>query len=145
MRVSYPHSAPPAGGASGSATRPAKRPRPDAPPDDGRVVRASHVLVKHAGSRRPSSFREPVVTRTKEEAIAMLHAFQARLANGESFAHIASTESHCSSANRGGDLGVFGRGKMQRAFEEAAFALEVGAMSGVVDTDSGVHLVLRTE
>jgi len=33
---------------------------------------------------------------------------------------------------------------MQRPFEEAAFGLEVGQMSDIVDTDSGVHLVLRT-
>ena len=33
---------------------------------------------------------------------------------------------------------------MQRPFEEAAFDLEVGQMSDIVDTDSGVHLVLRT-
>ena len=133
-------SAPPAGGGSGS-----KRAREGAAADDGRVVRASHVLVKHAGSRRPSSFREPVVTRSKEEALAMLDGFAARLAAGESFADLAAAESHCSSAKRGGDLGPFGRGKMQRPFEEAAFALAVGQMSGPVDTDSGVHLILRTE
>lgn len=33
---------------------------------------------------------------------------------------------------------------MQRAFEEATYALAVGEMSGVVDTDSGVHIILRT-
>ena len=75
----------------------------------------------------------------------MLDGFAARLAAGESFADIAAAESHCSSAKRGGDLGPFGRGKMQRPFEEAAFALAVGQMSGPVDTDSGVHLILRTE
>ena len=45
----------------------------------------------------------------------------------------------------GGDLGVFGRGKMQVPFERAAFALQVGQLSDIVDTDSGVHLILRTE
>uniref|UniRef100_A0A1B0CMH1 Peptidyl-prolyl cis-trans isomerase n=1 Tax=Lutzomyia longipalpis TaxID=7200 RepID=A0A1B0CMH1_LUTLO len=42
------------------------------------------------------------------------------------------------------NLGAFGRGVMQKAFEEAAFALKVGEMSGIVDTDSGLHLILRT-
>lgn len=46
-------------------------------------------------------------------------------------------------AASGGDLGEFERGKMQKPFEEAAFALQPGEMSGVVDTDSGVHLILR--
>jgi NIMA-interacting peptidyl-prolyl cis-trans isomerase 1 len=132
--------------AAGARAPPAKRAREGAPPDDGRVVRASHILVKHRDSRRASSWKEPVVTRSKEEAVELLHVFQARLEAGETtFAALAEAESHCSSAKRGGDLGVFGRGKMQRPFEAAAFALEVGATSGVVDTDSGVHLILRTE
>lgn len=33
---------------------------------------------------------------------------------------------------------------MQAPFEEASFGLSVGAMSGIVDTDSGVHIILRT-
>lgn len=40
--------------------------------------------------------------------------------------------------------GPFGRGKMQKAFEKAVLALKVGEMSDVVDTDSGVHIILRT-
>lgn len=52
--------------------------------------------------------------------------------------------SDCSSAKRGGDLGLFGRGAMQKPFEEAAFALKVGEMSQIVDTDSGVHIIIRT-
>lgn len=53
-------------------------------------------------------------------------------------------ESHCSSARRGGDLGEFGPGKMQPAFEQATFALAVGELSGPVFSDSGVHIILRT-
>ena len=36
------------------------------------------------------------------------------------------------------------RGQMQRAFEEPAFALAVGELSGPVSSDSGIHLILRT-
>ena len=50
----------------------------------------------------------------------------------------------CSCIQRGGDLGEFGRGQMQKPFEDATYALQVGEMSGVVDTDSGVHIILRT-
>ena len=59
------------------------------------------------------------------------------------FREKARSRSDCKSAERGGDLGRFGRGKMQTPFEEVAFALGVGALSGVVDTDSGLHLIYR--
>ena len=64
---------------------------------------------------------------------------------GEDFATLASKESDCSSARNGGDLGPFGRGQMQKPFEDAAFALKVGELSGVVSSDSGVHIIRRTE
>lgn len=83
---------------------------------------------------------------SKEEAIAKLQGLLALVTSGtESFESVAARESDCSSASRGGDLGVFGRGAMQKPFEDAAFGLAVGQMSGIVDTASGVHIVLRTE
>jgi PPIC-type PPIASE domain len=42
------------------------------------------------------------------------------------------------------NIGKFGRGQMQKPFEDATFALGVGEISGLVDTDSGVHIILRT-
>ncbi|GAA5941092.1 hypothetical protein JCM3775_001303 [Rhodotorula graminis] len=111
-------------------------------------VRASHLLVKHSGSRRPSSWRDDNITRTKEDAIDRLKAFEQQLKDSPdlaaTFAEIASKESDCSSARDGGDLGYFGRNQMQKPFEEASFALEVGQLSDIVSTDSGVHLILRT-
>ena len=128
-------------------------------------VRASHLLVKHRDVRRPSSWKEKEITRSKvcvllgpcayhtysinhhctqEEALAMIEEFRRQLVAGADFATLASTESHCSSAQRGGDLGVFGKGQMQPAFEQAAFALQVGELSQPVFSDSGVHLILRT-
>ena len=60
------------------------------------------------------------------------------------FAELASKESDCGSAKRGGDLGLFGRGQMQKPFEDATFALEVGQLSEPVQSDSGTHLIMRT-
>jgi NIMA-interacting peptidyl-prolyl cis-trans isomerase 1 len=117
------------------------------------TVRASHLLIKHAQSRRPSSFREPVVTRSPQEALEDIERLRAEIlgrvsANGEAlfdvFSELAERESHCSSAKRGGDLGAYGPGQMQRAFEDATYALRVGELSGPVHSDSGVHLILRT-
>eukprot|EP00161_Ancyromonas_sigmoides_P023194 TRINITY_DN722_c1_g1_i1.p2 TRINITY_DN722_c1_g1~~TRINITY_DN722_c1_g1_i1.p2 ORF type:complete len:116 (+),score=44.79 TRINITY_DN722_c1_g1_i1:291-638(+) len=107
-------------------------------------VRASHLLVKHRGSRRPASWREDPITRTKEEALEILAAHRVSLTSGTDFAGLAGTESDCSSAKRGGDLGWFEHGTMQKPFSDAAFALDVGELSQVVDTDSGVHVILRT-
>jgi NIMA-interacting peptidyl-prolyl cis-trans isomerase 1 len=42
-----------------------------------------------------------------------------------------------------GDLGLFSRGQMQPSFENAAFALAVGELSDIVESDSGLHLILR--
>ena len=64
------------------------------------------------------------------------------------FADRARAESHCKSGGRGGDLGTFGRGKMQKAFEEASFALKVCGcvwvcvcMRDVKDKYTRVHLL----
>ena len=149
-------------------------------------VRASHILVKHSGSRRPSSWKEasphsapfgrgvffffnlfrlliindasgvpppffvsfeqPNITRSKEEAIAILRGYQTEIGgNTDKFGELARKHSDCSSHDHDGDLGRFGSGQMQKPFEDAAFALGVGEISGIVDTQSGVHLILRTE
>ena len=49
----------------------------------------------------------------------------------------------CSSCATGGDLGNRPRGKMSQAFEDAIFALPIDGLSGVVDTEVGLHLILR--
>ncbi|CAO1630006.1 unnamed protein product [Parajaminaea phylloscopi] len=110
-------------------------------------VRASHLLVKHAGSRRPSSWKENNITRSPQEAEEIIRGHLSTLGSNptpEKFAELASVHSDCSSAHKGGDLGFFGRGQMQRPFEEATFGLPVGGLSGVVQTDSGTHVILRT-
>lgn len=113
--------------------------------EDGKI-RASHLLIKNVTSRRPKSWKLPdPVTTSRDESIALLKGYQKRILNGEvKLADLAKTESDCSSHASGGDLGFFGRGQMQPAFEEAAFALNVGEFSDIVETDSGVHLIQRT-
>ncbi|KAJ1302685.1 hypothetical protein OPQ81_003001 [Rhizoctonia solani] len=108
-------------------------------------MRASHLLVKHSGSRRPSSWKEANITRSKEEAIEILQGYAAQIgADPNKFAQLAKEHSDCSSHKNGGDLGWFGKGQMQKPFEDGVLALEVGGISGVVETDSGVHLIMRT-
>lgn len=77
--------------------------------------------------------------------VFLLLAYREQIASGKSsFAELAQKYSDCSSAKRGGDLGPFGRGAMQKPFEEAAFSLKVGELSEPIFTDSGVHIILRT-
>ncbi|VEL17839.1 unnamed protein product [Protopolystoma xenopodis] len=107
-------------------------------------VRCQHLLVKHSGSRRPSSWREENISRSKDEAIELLESYRKRIVEGnEDFAELAKRFSDCSSACKGGDLGSFGPGQMQKPFEEASFALQVGEVSSIVHTDSGVHIIKR--
>ncbi|KAF8314417.1 rotamase-domain-containing protein [Clavulina sp. PMI_390] len=121
---------------------------PKPPPGKAGEVRASHLLVKHSGSRRPSSWKEANITRSKADAITILKGYQDQIVNSPNprgtFDELAAKHSDCGSHAQSGDLGWFGRGQMQKPFEEAAYALENGKMSDVVETDSGVHLILRT-
>merc|ERR1712179_205001 len=111
-------------------------------------VQVMHLLVKHSKSRNPKSWKSPDgITLTKDEALLRLDGFRQQIAASndvrKAFEMLASPESDCSSAKRGGDLGMFGRGQMQKPFEEASFNLKPGELSQVVDTDSGVHILFR--
>ncbi|RXK37545.1 hypothetical protein M231_05170 [Tremella mesenterica] len=86
-------------------------------------VKASHILAKHAGSRRPSSWRQEKITRSLPQARQEIANYIIHLKSlppdqlPQAFAEIASTQSDCSSARTGGNLGWFGRGQMQKSFE----------------------------
>ncbi|KAK6924469.1 Peptide methionine sulfoxide reductase MsrA domain [Dillenia turbinata] len=112
-------------------------------------VSASHILIKHQGSRRKASWKDPdgrvISATTRDSAVSQLKSLRDDIVNGKAkFDDIASRFSDCSSAKRGGDLGSFGRGQMQKPFEEATYALKIGEISNIVDTDSGVHIIMRT-
>lgn len=119
--------------------------KPSGPSGVESKVRASHLLVKHVESRRPSSWRQDTITRSKDEALNIIKGYIKSINSGEAtFGELAETESDCSSAKRQGDLGWFGHGQMQKPFEDATYALKVGEMSGPVYSDSGIHIILRT-
>ena len=117
-------------------------------------VQVLHILKKHIESRRP--VREgKAITRTKEEATneikELLEGLQ-QIATGSdctelesTFRQFATNESDCSSRRAGGDLGLFEKGKMQPSFEAASFSLAVGGLSAVVETASGIHIILRVK
>jgi hypothetical protein len=77
---------------------------------------------------------------------AKLEGILARVRAGEDFVKLADefTEDP-SGKGRGGDLGWFGRGMMVKPFEDAAFALKPGEVSGVFETQFGFHIVKLDE
>ena len=112
----------------------------------GPVVRCSHVLVKHTMSRTPVSNRtgqtitaSPYSART--EAQALLDNI---IAGKITFEEAAKTKSDCSTFAKDGDLGEFERGAMLKPFSDAAFCLDIGEISGVISTKSGLHIIKRT-
>lgn len=101
-------------------------------------ISASHILLMYAGSERSRA------TRSKEEAQTQIADIASELRGGGDFAALARQHSDCGSAQAGGDLGNFGRGQMVKGFEDAAFALNVGDTSDVVETPFGYHIIRRT-
>jgi NIMA-interacting peptidyl-prolyl cis-trans isomerase 1 len=113
------------------------------------IARASHILIKHSGSRRVASWRDPtgreIGSRSKAEAVKMLKEFKRLIENGsEDLSELAKQVSDCDTAQHGGDLGWFAANYMQPEFEEAVLGLDEGQLSGIVETASGVHLIMRT-
>ena len=110
-------------------------------------VRCAHILLKHIGSRNPMDrLRNKKITRSHEEAKNMLIQIREKIGTDASlFSQYASEYSECSSSQNGGDLGLFSKGDMQEAFEKVAFSLKINEISDLVDTDSGIHIILRIE
>ncbi len=81
-----------------------------------------------------------------EQALATIKELQEKIKNGESFDELAKSQSQdLGSAQQGGDLGFFGKGMMDEAFEEVAFALEIGEVSEPVRSQFGYHLIKLEE
>jgi peptidyl-prolyl cis-trans isomerase C len=77
----------------------------------------------------------------KEEARKKLEDIQKRLQKGEDFAKLAKDFSQSADAAQGGDLGIVPKGRMPKAFDDAAFSLKPGEVSGIVETDLGFQLI----
>jgi parvulin-like peptidyl-prolyl isomerase len=105
-------------------------------------VGASHILISYKGADRADS----KVTRNKQAAKKEAQRIHDLIVNqGKDFAEMAKKHSNGPSGPKGGDLGKFKFEVMAKAFSEAAFALEVGEVSEVVETGFGFHVIKRTE
>jgi peptidyl-prolyl cis-trans isomerase C len=95
-------------------------------------VRARHILIKvDAGADEAA----------KAEAKKKIEEVIEKARGGADFAELAKEYSQGPSAPQGGDLGLFPRGKMVPPFDEAAFSLKVGEISGPVLTRFGYHAI----
>jgi len=114
-------------------------------------VRASHILIKvdeiddEAAAKMTDDEKAKLPAQAKEKARKKAEDILAQLKQGGDFAKLAAENSACPSKEKGGDLGVFEKGRMTEEFEKAAFALNPGELSGVVETDFGFHIIKTTE
>lgn len=93
---------------------------------------ARHILLRTA----PEANDE-----TKSSTRKQLEEILAKARSGADFAELAKKYSEDGSAANGGDLGFFGRGQMVPAFDQAVFALKEGALSDIVETQFGFHII----
>lgn len=103
--------------------------------DQGQQVAARHILISTDGLDGDGI----------EEARGRAEGIREELVAGADFAELARERSEGPSGPNGGSLGTFGRGQMVAPFEEAAFSLEVGEISQVVQTQFGFHVIEVTE
>ena len=105
-------------------------------------IGAKHILVMHAGSdRKPEG-----VKRSREEARKLAEACLLKIRGGAEFdAVVQQCTDEPGAKDRGGDLGVFERTAMVKAFGDVAFGLKVGEVSEIVETPFGFHIIKRTE
>lgn len=147
---------PPATPSADAGSTAPSTPTPSAPSSDAATPRSSgakaadgatriaarHVLIQWMGAERAGT----QIVRSREQALALAQEVLRRAKANEDFARLAVEYSdEPGAASRGGSLGRFGRGQMVGAFEAAAFKLEVGQISDIVESPFGYHIIQRTE
>ena len=96
------------------------------------MIRARHILIR---------ITQGASQEEKDSAKARATAARERVIAGEDFAAVATEVSEGPNASNGGDLGFFARDSMVPALANAAFALDIGEISYVIETQFGFHVV----
>lgn len=101
-------------------------------------IKASHILIQpELNGTDPNE--------AKAKARAKAEDLLRQIKEGVDFAELAKAHSNCPSAPQGGDLGFFPRGQATAEFDKAAFELEVGQITDVVETEYGFHIIKVTD
>jgi peptidyl-prolyl cis-trans isomerase D len=102
-------------------------------------VHARHILISFKGANRATADAEK---RTKEDARKRAEALLTEARKGGDFAALARKETDEAAGKKsGGDLGFFAREMMVKPFADAAFALNVGQISDIVESEFGFHII----
>jgi peptidyl-prolyl cis-trans isomerase SurA len=102
----------------------------DSIPDQPEAVKLSHIMLEIKAS--------PQTLDSLKSKAERVHALAQE---GQDFAELARQYSDDPSAEKGGDLGFFGRGDMIPQFEQTAFSLAPGQISDVIQTEFGYHII----
>jgi peptidyl-prolyl cis-trans isomerase C len=101
------------------------------------MVRVRHILIK---------VDESAPEKDKKAAKKKAEGILKKIRSGEDFAKLAEEVSDDpGSKQKGGELGFFPRGRMVKSFEDAAFTLKPGEVSGLVKTQYGYHIIETEE
>lgn len=104
------------------------------------IVRCREILIAYQGASRAT------VTRMKDEARRLAETVREEtLKPGADFAALVRRYSEAPDAAQGGDFGVYAKGTMLPAFDKAAFALQVGGISSIIESRFGFHILQRIE
>jgi parvulin-like peptidyl-prolyl isomerase len=118
--------------AEAAATR---EPKPDAP----ETIAVSHILVRHKDLDRAAG-----ATRTRGEACLRAQAAREKLLAGADWSEVSKEFSDGGGATEG-KLGSVSKEQLDPTFAAAAFALDAGELSHVVETERGFHVIARTD
>lgn len=96
------------------------------------TIKVSHILIKTEENAGPEG---------KEKTWKKAEKIRKEILGGKDFAEMAKNHSECNSASGGGSLRYIKRGYMPEEFEKVAFTLKIGAVSEVVETKFGYHII----
>ena len=107
--------------------------------ETAKEVKANHILICYKGAERCET------ETSKEDARKKIEELKTK-ATKDNFVQLAKENStEPNAAQSGGDLGWFIKGAMVQAFEDPAFAMKVGEISDIVETQFGFHLIYKAD